>query len=266
MRTTADMVFGGYARYYDLLYQDKDYSAEVEALHALIRRHRPGATRILELGCGTGRHACRLAAAGHSVTGIDLSAEMIAIARHRSSTMDAPPGFAVGDARTYRAGFCVDVVAALFHVFNYLATDSDLEQALTTAAHHLEPDGILVFDFWYGPGVEADPPAERAKTVRQDDLVITRTARPETDADGHLVTVHYDVDVRQVDGRPVDRVREAHQLRYLFPEALDRRLAAAGLVREALADGLHPDAPPPSGWNAVCVARLQEKSFKLKVT
>lgn len=50
-------VFADYARYYDLLYRDKDYKAEAEYVARLIRKFHPATQNILELGSGTGIHA-----------------------------------------------------------------------------------------------------------------------------------------------------------------------------------------------------------------
>ena len=54
-------VFGGYSRYYDLLYRDKDYAGEVAFVHGIIDEHAPQAQSLLDLGCGTGAHAAILA-------------------------------------------------------------------------------------------------------------------------------------------------------------------------------------------------------------
>ena len=72
------MVFDEYARYYDLLYQDKDYQAEADYVAALIRRFHPDAQSILEMGSGTGKHARLLADRGYKVHGIERSPEMLA--------------------------------------------------------------------------------------------------------------------------------------------------------------------------------------------
>jgi predicted TPR repeat methyltransferase len=61
-------VFDTYARYYDLLYRDKDYAGESEYVAAHIRKQAPQAKCILELGCGTGAHAEHLARMGYTVT------------------------------------------------------------------------------------------------------------------------------------------------------------------------------------------------------
>src|SRR6478609_3000816 len=74
-------VFGAYSQYYDLLYKDKDYLGEASYVRSLIEQHYPGARSVLDLGCGTGRHALLLAESGYSITGVDRSAEMLSAAQ-----------------------------------------------------------------------------------------------------------------------------------------------------------------------------------------
>ncbi|MDP3028836.1 MAG: class I SAM-dependent methyltransferase [Deltaproteobacteria bacterium] len=83
-------VFSNYARYYDLLYRDKDYAAEAEYVAGLIRKFHPSAESILELGSGTGKHALLLARKGFEVHGVELSEEMINIARSNAEASPQP--------------------------------------------------------------------------------------------------------------------------------------------------------------------------------
>src|SRR5438445_13789164 len=73
------ITFSEYAKYYDLLYADKDYAAETAFVREVIRRHMPSACSVLDLGCGSARHAIELVRNGFTVTGVDFSAHMIAI-------------------------------------------------------------------------------------------------------------------------------------------------------------------------------------------
>ena len=79
--------FGSYAAYYDLLYRDKDYTAEAKFVDGELQRVRPGARTILEFGCSTGVHAEQLIRLGYSVEGVDSSAGMLAAARVRRDAM-----------------------------------------------------------------------------------------------------------------------------------------------------------------------------------
>src|SRR5256885_707545 len=77
-------VFGAnYAGFYDLFYADKDYAAEAAFVRDIIQRHKPNARSILDLGCGSGRHAVEFARAGLMVTGVERSGDMIAHAKDR---------------------------------------------------------------------------------------------------------------------------------------------------------------------------------------
>ncbi len=78
--------FGNYSRYYNLLYKDKDYRGEAGFIHDLIRKYSPEAKTILDLGCGTGRHDLLLAKKGYAITGVDMSEEMLLIARSQQPT------------------------------------------------------------------------------------------------------------------------------------------------------------------------------------
>src|SRR6478609_5890219 len=96
-------VFGNYSRYYDLLYRDKDFKGEAQYVHSLIERQRPGARSVLDLGCGTGRHASLLAERGYDVTGVDRSPAMLAEARARE-VRGGRTEFVEGDLRSVRLG------------------------------------------------------------------------------------------------------------------------------------------------------------------
>lgn len=59
------------------------------------------ASRILEVGCGTGRTACYLAAQGHDVIGIDIQSDMISKAKIRAEKENSSIQFLVGDASSF---------------------------------------------------------------------------------------------------------------------------------------------------------------------
>ncbi|MDX6767893.1 MAG: class I SAM-dependent methyltransferase, partial [Elusimicrobiota bacterium] len=143
-------MFGRSAAVYDLLYADKPYAAEARALDRALRRRRPRGRALLELGCGTGRHALELARRGWRVTGVDRSRGMLARARRRATGAGLPrerrPVFRLGDLRGIRLGRRFDAVVALFHVFSCLRDEAELAAALAAARAHLRRGGTLVFD------------------------------------------------------------------------------------------------------------------------
>lgn len=225
-------VFQQYADYYDLLYADKDYRGEARFVLDQLG-YQPGTRmNLLELGCGSGRHAVEFACAGLAVEGIDASPEMVG--RANSNVHDVAQGvpkpkFSVGDVRTLSLNCSFDYVVSLFHVFSYQTTNADLEAAFQTAARHLSASGTFLFDFWYGPAVQSDPPAVRVRRLRGPDYSLTRTAKPKLRASENCVDVHYEVVVEPDGGRTPVKVDEIHRMRYLFLPEIEDYLSRAGL-------------------------------------
>ena len=66
-----------YSQYYDLLYRDKNYIAEVNYIIKLIKENMDQSKTLLDMGCGTGKHAELLSDNGYIVHGIDISEDML---------------------------------------------------------------------------------------------------------------------------------------------------------------------------------------------
>lgn len=214
-------VFNEYARYYDLLYRDKDYNAEADYVAGLIRRHLPKASSILELGSGTGRHARLLAERGFEVCGIERSAEMLARSQEVAASFQKDSGkdrlsFFLGDIRTARQDRTFDAVISLFHVLSYQTTNADVQAAFETARHHLKPGGVFVFDLWYGPAVLTERPDVRIKRMADEKTAITRLAEPVLMPNENRVDVHYTVFVRNRETQAMAELTETHAMRYFF--------------------------------------------------
>ncbi len=124
-------VFGEYAGFYDMLYQDKDYLGEADFIDTLLKKCALGGSPVLDLGCGTGIHALNLVKLGYTVHGVDRSKEMLALAKDRIKQLTnkemARLKLTEGDVRKIDLGNKYDVVLSLFHVASYLTGNRDLE-------------------------------------------------------------------------------------------------------------------------------------------
>jgi SAM-dependent methyltransferase len=249
-------VFDAYAAYYDLLYRDKDYPGEARYVHSLLRRHGVSDGSIIELGCGTGKHAEQLGRLGFSVHGLDLSPSMIEIARKRTpADLASRLRFDVGDARSARLDRKFDAAISLFHVASYQTTNEDLAGMLATAAAHLKSGGLFVFDFWYGPGVLTDPPGERVKNLEDGVIQVTRKARPTLRPNENVVDVHYQVLVKQNRNGMVADIEETHSMRYLFLPEIRWMLQAAGMKLLQAERWMSDAELDCSSWQAVVTAQ-----------
>jgi SAM-dependent methyltransferase len=247
-------VFGNYSRYYDLLYRHKDYQGEAAYIHSLIEKHRPGARTLLDLGCGTGRHASLLAGHGYAVTGVDRSPDMLAEARARGARAE----FLEGDLRSVRLGREFDVVVSLFHVMSYQTTNADLAAALATLRAHLSPGGLFIFDCWYGPAVLNLRPAVRVLRLEDDATAVTRLAEPVLHPNANVVDVNYHVFVKDKHTSQVSELREKHSMRYLFAPEVELLLAAAGLRARGVEAFMAEGGPGLDTWTAVFVGGVGE--------
>lgn len=246
-----------YARYYDLLYRDKDYAREADFVMSRLPRQPGPQAHLLELGCGTGLHALELAARGIDVTGIDLSEHMVRLARERAARVDghAPrPAFEQGDVRSVRLGRKFDIVVSLFHVMSYQVSDSDLRQAFATAAAHLKPGGAFIFDCWYGPAVLSEAPSVRVKRMEDERIQVVRLAEPVVHSGENVVDVNYTVWITDRSCGAIEVVREVHAMRYLFLPEIRSMLNAAGLELRQACEWLSGKELDCSTWSATVVA------------
>lgn len=122
-----------------------DPIADMAGYEATIRRVQSllsGEQNVLEIGCGTGTTAMRLAPHTRRLLATDVSANMVAIAREKLAAEPMPQlSFAVADADVpTTAQGAYDVVLA----FNLLHLMADLDRALEAAAQALKPGGLLI--------------------------------------------------------------------------------------------------------------------------
>ena len=105
------------ARFYDAVYSFKDYAAESERIHALIEERSPGASTLLDVACGTGKHL-ELLRAWYEVSGLDLDPELVEIAKERLGDVELHEG----DMTAFSLGRRFDVVTCLFSSIGYVGT------------------------------------------------------------------------------------------------------------------------------------------------
>jgi SAM-dependent methyltransferase len=256
-------VFGPqYADQYDLLYKDKDYEAECDLLEKVFQRYAKGSVKtILDLGCGTGSHAIPLAVRGYQVTGVDLSADMLAHAQGKGQTgLDLAIAnrltFAQGDVRSVDLGQQFDAVLMMFAVLGYQLTNEDVLASLSIVRRHLKPNGIFICDVWYGPAVLAVRPSDRVKVIPTPDGQIIRAASGTLDTYRHLCEVRYQL-WRMRGNVVVSETEESHQMRYFFPQELAFFLSQTQLKMVDIRSFDDIKCPPSENtWNVLVIGKF----------
>ena len=133
-----------FAKVYDEFMKDIPYVDWADRVEEYLKDCGIEDGSILELGCGTGRFSRILAADGFSVTGIDLSADMIKIAK--KNKYDIPVTYHVGDMRNFSLEKKYDAVVSVCDSMNYLLNEKELEATFLSVKKHLQQSGVFIFD------------------------------------------------------------------------------------------------------------------------
>jgi SAM-dependent methyltransferase len=179
-------VFTRSADIYDAVYSFKDYAAEAERVHELIEEHTPGASTLLDVACGTGKHLEQLAQ-WYEVQGLDLNEEFVAIARDR---LGDRAHIHLADMTSFDFARTFDAVTCLFSSIAYVLTEERLDAALAAMAHHLKPGGTLILEPWIAPEnwIVGRP---YLLTVDEPDLKIARASAAGREGDISILEFDY---------------------------------------------------------------------------
>lgn len=131
--------------FYHLLYSHRDF-AEAEMFIQNLVNHLGISTssKVIDVGCGKGRHAKFLSQFGFEVMGVDLSAESIASANQFSHDKLS---FKQADMRNVYANEEFDLAVNLFSSFGYFEDDNEDKKVLSNMYKALKKGGILVLDY-----------------------------------------------------------------------------------------------------------------------
>jgi SAM-dependent methyltransferase len=136
--------YQGLASIYDYVMRHVAYDDWVDYVHSLLKRWDPDAARVADLACGTGNISLALQHLGYEVTGVDLSAAMLEMARGKAG--DAGAEFVQGDLRQLEGLGPFDAAVCIYDSFNYLLEPEDIDEALQSVEGILRPGGLFVFD------------------------------------------------------------------------------------------------------------------------
>jgi SAM-dependent methyltransferase len=203
-----------YSKYYNLLYKDKNYQEEYMYICDLIRKHsNTGNKNILDIGCGTGKHLSFFKKDGYTVSGVDVSENMISEARNY---LQQENDLICCKASEFKFNKKFDTIISLFHVMSYQTENDELGKVFQNVSEHLTDDGLFIFDFWYGPAVLTEPPVVKIKRLEDDEVKITRLTEPVMRYNENIVDVNFEVMIEDKKTHLLEKLSETHKMRYLF--------------------------------------------------
>lgn len=183
---------------HQLVYSHRD-DADAQHLVDLIASTLdvPPGGRVLDVGCGRGRHARMFARRGYEVTGLDLADKALDVARQCAADEGLDITFLHGDMREPVADGAFDLVVNLFTAFGYFHERAEHVRALGAMVTAVRPGGYVVQDFMNAENVRRSFVPMDEKTVdgvhiRQERRIvgdrIEKTITLTQNGDAHVVT------------------------------------------------------------------------------
>lgn len=253
------MIFNKYAKYYDLLYKDKDYIAESEYISSIIKDYNPNTKQILEFGSGTGLHGRILTTLGYQVSGIEKSQQMIDLGNKNAEQNEAISNFSCvqGDCTNTFIRNDFDTVISIFHVLSYQTSNESITAMLNNAHKQLKPGGIFIFDYWYSPAVWNYRPTLRVKKVENSELKITRIAEPECWEKNNRVDVKYLTFIEDLSSGKISKIEETHEIRAFDLDEITQFSSSIGFEIIHSEEWMTQESPSTKTWG-VCSILLKK--------
>jgi SAM-dependent methyltransferase len=254
-----------YASLYDL--RVPDWPGEVDFYRGLLSAPLAKAHGVLEVACGTGRIARQLASEGLQVTGLDISPELLQVAREKGAGIPNLR-WVLGDMRNFELGEQFGLVLIPGHSFQFMITPGDQVSCLERIKSHLTPDGLLVIhldhqDFgWLGDIYRHKQPRNEQGSVVEHPITgqhfrsaqswvlepstqtaTVRTRWEELDDNGNVI--------RTLDMKPL-------RLHCVFRSEMEHLLRRVGFTIEAVNGDFFKNGLEDNSGQMIWLARHQE--------
>jgi SAM-dependent methyltransferase len=138
--------FGPVAPYYDELMKPVPYRMWTGYYLLLLAHQDMHPRKVLDVCCGTGTMCEMLTGEGFELTGFDLSAEMIQVAKKKAQKAHLDIRYECMDAAEFELGETYDAAFSFFDSLNNILEPERLQMAMHQVAKHLRPGGSFIFD------------------------------------------------------------------------------------------------------------------------
>lgn len=247
--------YSSFAQVYDQFMDNVPYEEWCSYICEILKEHGIGDGLVLDLGCGTGKMTRLLAKQGYDMIGVDMSEDMLGIAREHEESEGIL--YLLQDMREFELYGTVAAVVSICDSMNYLTDYEDLVQTLKLVNNYLDPQGVFIFDM---------------NTVHKyRDLIGDRTiaeARAEcsfiwdNDYDPETKINEYDLTLFiQEEDDLYRRFVETHYQKAYELEEVKRAIAEAGMEFVTVYDAFTRKAPDENSERVYFIAREQGKHW-----
>lgn len=140
------MSYEHFAYLYDGLMKEAPYDEWLKFVKARIEKYKVNGKDLLDLACGTGELSVRFAKEGLKVTGIDLSADMLAVAQAKAEDEGVRIPFFEQNMVDLVGQGHFDIIGIFCDSLNYLQSEEDVVLTFANVYEHLNKGGVFFFD------------------------------------------------------------------------------------------------------------------------
>ncbi|PIR71959.1 MAG: hypothetical protein COU42_02960 [Candidatus Nealsonbacteria bacterium CG10_big_fil_rev_8_21_14_0_10_36_24] len=132
-----------FASMYDNIYKDKFYNSYAVFVKRIIKEEKIKKPFILDVACGTGRLINKLNKKNVEIEGLDVSEDMISIAKKNNKSVK----FYIQDFVNFYTSKKYNIITCTFDSINYIRNKKNLFKFFRNVNNHLKDGGIFIFDF-----------------------------------------------------------------------------------------------------------------------
>ncbi len=139
-------IYNSFADVYDIFMDNIPYDEWVEFIEKIWGKYSLKPELVCEIGCGTGNITQRLANKNYDMIGIDLSQDMLMVARDKNYDNETNILYLGQDMRSFELFGTVDCILSICDSLNYIKTEKDLLTVFKLVDNYLDPQGLFIFD------------------------------------------------------------------------------------------------------------------------
>jgi ubiquinone/menaquinone biosynthesis C-methylase UbiE len=210
------MTFAESAEFYDEIYANKNYHAELEYLKNSFEKSEKKHfkfEKILEIGCGTGQFSKLIYEYCTNLTATDISPSMVEIAQEKLPQEIETKVASLKSLSTSEGEY--DLIIMLFHVYSYLKP-KEIKNLRNLIRNKLKEGGYVIFDFWERDAIRKKLPEITKKNIKLGDKIIERQTNTKFNRNlkNFKINIHY----KNSDGT---NFKEKHQMySHLLPDVI----------------------------------------------
>ncbi len=243
-------MYNSFSDFYDFLMLDVDYEKRTEYLCNLFKKFDRMPTLLLDLACGTGEFSNHFAKRNVSVIGVDISYDMLAVAREKSANENCDVLYLCQDASELDLYGTIDGAICCLDSLNHITDYDKFCKAIERTALFLEKDRLFIFDL--------NTPYKHREVLGDNTFVIDTEQVYcvwQNEYDGKNNTVDINLDFFEADGECYYRSNENFCERAYTKAEIENALEKANLKIEAVYDDLTEKSPEADSQRVVYVTR-----------